>query len=168
MPASVRNVRNFGVGVAILCCDSKGARKKTHTIKSGRAGFPSGEYHVVERLQFARRNKPPPVTGRTPPEQHPTYDTPAVIVTAPLPQRLLRKVGDTKQTKRPSPSTCRPSGLPPVTLLPRNAPAFPPAFRPYSCYCSAAALPPGFEPLVYPPPRTDTRRPFNLCHERRD
>ena len=142
-------------------------KKNTHNqIRSGR--FSQRRVPCCGTFVICTKEQAPPVTGRTPPEQHPTYDTPAVIVTAPLPQRLLRKVGDTKQTKRPSPSTCRPSGLPPVTLLPRNAPAFPPAFRPYSCYCSAAALPPGFEPLVYPPPRTDTRRPFNLCHERRD
>ena len=154
----------------LFCAATRKAQEKKHT-QSNPVGsvFPAASTMLSNVCNLHEGTSPPPVTGRTPPEQHPTYDTPAVIVTAPLPQRLQsRKVGDTKQTKRPSPITCRPSGLPPVTLLPRNAPAFPPAFRPYSCYCSAAALPPGFEPLVYPPPRTDTRRPFNLCHERRD
>ena len=133
-----------------MCCDSKGARKRhTHNqIRSGR--FSQRRVPCCGTFVICTKEQAPPRywqnTARTAP-------TPAAIVTAPLPQRLLRKVGDTTQTKRPSPITCRPSGLPPVTLLPRNARDFPPAFRPYSCYCSAAALPPGFEPLPLSPNR---------------
>ena len=154
--------------VLLFCAATRKAQEKKHT-QSNPVGpvFPAASTMLWNVCNLHEGTSPPPLLAEHRQNSTP-YDTPAAIVTAPLPQRLLRKVGDTTQTKRPSPITCRPSGLPPVTLLPRNARDFPPAFRPYSCYCSAAALPPGFEPLVYPPPRTDTRRPFNLCHERRD
>ena len=116
-----------------MCCDSKGARKRhTHNqIRSGR--FSQRRVPCCGTFVICTKEQAPPVTGRTPPEQHPTYDTPAVIVTAPLPQRLLRKVGDTKQTKRPAQHlspvwapardpvaekrSCLPTCLPPVLLL---------------------------------------------------
>ena len=91
-------------------------KKNTHNqIRSGR--FSQRRVPCCGTFVICTKEQAPPVTGSTPPEQHPTYDTPAAIVTVPPPQRLLRKVGDTTQTKRPSPITCRPSGLPPVTLF---------------------------------------------------
>ena len=45
------NEELFLVLVLLFCAATRKAQEKnTHTIKSGRAGFASGEYHVVERL----------------------------------------------------------------------------------------------------------------------
>ena len=118
----------------------------------------------MEGLLFAHNNPPLPPPLVPLPTHHPTY---ATIVAAFVAQctAVASKQKNVILLNNNASITRVPSGRAPLTPLPRKVRDVRPVFCPYFCSWPAAARHPGFQPLSRP--RIYTRRPFNLCHERR-